>query len=257
MDAGVAAATGALVAIGLALQQGPLDLLALQWLNGIGPLAPALWSGLAVAGLGLSVLLLAGAPGPAGARPLSAAFLMIVLGGLLVHALKSSLMDQRPLAVLGAQAVHVIGEPLRTRSMPSGHTALAFAVAGWCWVGSGWRRSVRVAVWVLAVLVGLSRVAVGAHWPSDVLAGAGLGLAVAWALHRSGWDDALAERLTSRLGARIAALALVLGTLSMATSGTGYPLAAPLQVAIVLAGGLGAWRWGRHGWPALAGARSP
>jgi membrane-associated phospholipid phosphatase len=38
----------------------------------------------------------------------------------------------------------------------------------------------RISVLVLAVLAGLSRISVGAHWPEDVLAGAALGLLIAF-----------------------------------------------------------------------------
>jgi hypothetical protein len=34
---------------------------------------------------------------------------------------------------------------------------------------------------VLAILAGLSRISVGAHWPEDILAGAALGLLIAYA----------------------------------------------------------------------------
>lgn len=57
-------------------------------------------------------------------------------------------------------------------SFPSGHTSAAFAFA-LAVVRAGpkpWRK-VKVTVVVLAVLMGLSRLYVGAHYPSDVLAG--------------------------------------------------------------------------------------
>ena len=39
------------------------------------------------------------------------------------------------------------------------------------------RRSLAPLVWSFAVLVGLSRVVLGVHYPSDVLAGAAIGIA--------------------------------------------------------------------------------
>lgn len=61
-------------------------------------------------------------------------------------------------------------------SFPSGHTSAAFAFA-LAVVRAGpktWRKS-KAAVVVLAVLMGLSRLYVGAHYPTDVLAGALVG----------------------------------------------------------------------------------
>lgn len=40
--------------------------------------------------------------------------------------------------------------------------------------------SLRLAALMLAVLAGVSRISVGAHWPEDVLAGAALGLLIAY-----------------------------------------------------------------------------
>lgn len=57
-------------------------------------------------------------------------------------------------------------------SMPSGHTLMSFASAVFLHPRAG---KLKWLVWVFAVLVSLSRVFIGVHYPSDVLVGALLG----------------------------------------------------------------------------------
>lgn len=65
-------------------------------------------------------------------------------------------------------------------SFPSGHTCAAFA-AGMIWMRAlPWRWG-RIAAVAAAVLMGLSRLYVGVHYPTDVLAGAVIGSLCAWA----------------------------------------------------------------------------
>lgn len=73
--------------------------------------------------------------------------------------------------------VRVIDQRPITSSFPSGHTARAFAGA---LAVSRLLPSMRVAWWALAMAIGISRIYVGVHWPSDVIAGALVGLALAW-----------------------------------------------------------------------------
>jgi membrane-associated phospholipid phosphatase len=73
--------------------------------------------------------------------------------------------------------VVIRGAAARGRGFVSGHaaTSTALAAVAWPWLGPRGR----ITVSMLVVVVGLTRVYVGAHLPLDVVGGAGLGLAVA------------------------------------------------------------------------------
>ena len=58
-------------------------------------------------------------------------------------------------------------------SMPSGHTMASFA--GLVMIGMLVPRA-KWFTWTLAIIIGVSRVCVGAHWPSDVILGAFIGV---------------------------------------------------------------------------------
>jgi membrane-associated phospholipid phosphatase len=58
-------------------------------------------------------------------------------------------------------------------SMPSGHTAISFA--GLVMLGMLYPR-IKWATWTLAILIGFTRVYIGAHWVGDVVLGAFIGM---------------------------------------------------------------------------------
>jgi undecaprenyl-diphosphatase len=114
------------------------------------------------------------AQGRARVLPAVALVAATLLAGVVTERVKHAVQRPRPLAAMG-ERVHVVGEELRARSFPSGHTASAFALCvatgrlvrrRWAWVGGA----------LLACAVGFSRVWVGAHYPLDVLGGAAVGL---------------------------------------------------------------------------------
>ena len=102
-----------------------------------------------------------------------------ILMVLILRVFKEMLSLPRPLGVLPEDALTVIGPGLRRGSFPSGHTATAALLAG-VWALSTSRRWVPWLAISLATLVGVSRMAVGVHWPTDVLAGLALGWISAW-----------------------------------------------------------------------------
>jgi len=111
----------------------------------------------------------------AGRRPdiLWPAMIALVLGALLTTGLKDGLDVTRPPGVFPPGQIMVYGPVHINDSFPSGHTLTAWTLASILWMGLGspWRGLILA----LAVLVGISRMALGVHWPMDVLGGMGLG----------------------------------------------------------------------------------
>lgn len=100
------------------------------------------------------------------------------LSGIASRIVKETVQMDRPAAALAEGSFHIIGPVLKAVAFPSGHTVTAFAIAAvlvWAWRGMAASRAVAAASLGVASLIGLSRVAMGAHWPLDVCAGAALG----------------------------------------------------------------------------------
>ena len=72
---------------------------------------------------------------------------------------------------------HQLGPSTSSWSFPSGHAATSFACAT---VLSAYAPRWRVPFFLLATLIALSRLYNGVHYPTDVLAGALLGVLVGW-----------------------------------------------------------------------------
>ncbi len=112
------------------------------------------------------------------------------VGGIALNLIKHAVHAPRPLTVFapeiaaGKVYVNVMFGPLYWNSFPSGHSQTAFTLATvLVWAG---RRANRIrlggtiGILAIASLVCISRMYVGAHFPSDVLGGAVLGSSSAY-----------------------------------------------------------------------------
>lgn len=84
----------------------------------------------------------------------------------------------RPYEIL--PSVHQLVDHAMGRSFPSGHATLAFAIATAVFFV---HRKAGIVFLCIAGVISVSRVIAGVHWPSDILAGAILGIGTAWALN--------------------------------------------------------------------------
>jgi undecaprenyl-diphosphatase len=102
-------------------------------------------------------------------------WLAVAMAFLVVDNVVKPLFERpRPFEVM---AVRLIDARPSSPSFPSGHAAMAAAGA---LAGTRMLPVAGIALWPLAALVIVSRVYLGVHWPTDVIAGAILGCSIAW-----------------------------------------------------------------------------
>ncbi len=110
-------------------------------------------------------------------RNLIASLYAGAIAGLLGRILKLTFELPRPASVIDPASFHILGNPLTSLAMPSGHTLTAFALATAFYFSSApEKRKPLMVLFLFATSAGIARIAVGAHWPADVMAGAALGI---------------------------------------------------------------------------------
>ncbi len=110
-------------------------------------------------------------------RLLIGALIAGAIAGALSRWPKHVLEMPRPAGVLDQASFYILERPLTSFAMPSGHTLTAFAaLSGIYFALDRNRRGPFFWLFILAAFGGMARIAVGAHWPSDVFAGAALGI---------------------------------------------------------------------------------
>ncbi|MBU3623563.1 phosphatase PAP2 family protein [Polynucleobacter sp. AP-Latsch-80-C2] len=166
------------IALATAIYFGEFQSSSFLFVNRFTQILPdTLWAWLTFFGNGWGVFAIAFPLLLLAPRLLTAGILTGVIAALASTFLKSWFDLPRPAGLLEDGSFYRIGEPLLNRAFPSGHSITAFAIASALYFSvDNSKRRPMLLIFVFAVLIGLSRSAVGAHWLTDVLAGAGVGM---------------------------------------------------------------------------------
>jgi undecaprenyl-diphosphatase len=160
----------------------PLDVATVHWLADIRHAHPQITSlaviltqlGSVYATLGLGLLASAALAGLGSRRRALLLALTVILERLTVDGLKLVVGRPRPDFDLHPVATS-------SSSFPSGHSANSMAVyvaIALIAMPGQWRRPAMVAALSLSLAIGITRIFLGVHWPSDVIGGWALGLLV-------------------------------------------------------------------------------
>ncbi len=164
-------------------------------INGLhSPATDVIWLAFTTLGDGLLLGIIMGAFLLVNPRVTVMGLLVMILSSLAVNLVKALYPHLRPVELL--QSVHVVGPLLRSGSFPSGHTAAGMsaglAIAHFCS-----SRTIGAMVIGIALLIGLSRIFVGAHFPADVVGGMICALVVFLVLMLTIWPS-LEARISER-----------------------------------------------------------
>lgn len=105
------------------------------------------------------------------------AFLAMAYAGTLDILILLFWKRPRPFVTHSDEILKPITEGLRVYSFsfPSAHTYMAFAIATSVWLYG--HRKLGIFLYILAIFVAIGRLGAGLHYPSDIIAGAFLGIA--------------------------------------------------------------------------------
>lgn len=166
------------LALALAIYFGELQSSSFLFINQLTQQLPdTLWAWLTFLGNGWGIFALTFPLLLLAPRMLTAGIFAGIVSAITSSVLKGLFDLPRPASMLTEGSFYRIGEAILYRAFPSGHTLTAFAIASAFYFSADKdKRAPLLLLFVAATFVGLSRNAVGAHWLTDVLGGAGFGI---------------------------------------------------------------------------------
>ena len=102
----------------------------------------------------------------------------LMLTQSIVYSLKAILSRERPYKII--EHLNTFGIEMKDYSFPSGHSAASFSIA--TSIALNMPR-LSICVFALAMIIGISRIYLGVHYPTDVAAGLILGFSIPLIVH--------------------------------------------------------------------------
>lgn len=106
------------------------------------------------------------------------AMVVMILSQIVVQSLKLLLSRQRPYEII--EQLNTFGINLKDYSFPSGHTTASFSIATVIALNIP---IVSLLAFLVATIIGMSRIYLGVHYPTDVVAGIILGVGSSVLVH--------------------------------------------------------------------------
>jgi membrane-associated phospholipid phosphatase len=170
--------------------------------------------------------------------------ILAILGTVIIQGLKHLFGIDRPsVALFGMEGYNLIGSQVKSPSFPSGHTATAFIGAG-ILAAQFKSNQVTQGLIVIAIIIGLSRITMGVHWPFDVLVGAALG----WLIGFKGYQWLLGRDLSSTawtVAGAVTVLIILANQFVYQLPYQEFGSAVTTERVAVLLAAVGAYRWYR------------
>lgn len=102
----------------------------------------------------------------------------MIISQSIVYSLKAILSRERPYKIL--EHLNTFGIEMKDYSFPSGHSASSFSIATTIALNNP---KLSIYVFTLAMIVGISRIYLGVHYPTDVAVGIFLGVGISLVVH--------------------------------------------------------------------------
>lgn len=124
------------------------------------------------------------------------AMIVLFISQSIVYTIKKILSRERPYKMI--EHLNTFGISLKDYSFPSGHTTASFSMATTLALNIP---RIWLILYLLALIIGISRIYLGVHYPTDVMAGIIIGIATSLFVHTNllGWVDLLNKHLINIL----------------------------------------------------------